>query len=527
MPALSSATLRNTMIAATAPRLRGLTPMPKSASLRIITVAAATAAAILPLSAAGQALAAPAARSAHPAAAPGPTGRAITLDKGVILNNGYDAATDASGRTYIGWISNKIGGSAGRQVHLCTLLPGSRSCKGGVRTITFADGTIASSADALHVFTTPGGKVTLIWMHTTVASENGPQGDEIETATSQAGGPLSAPADQATGPSFGTMLDAAVAPNGQIWVLSQESVLTGMQVRPGLGNPFVNLKTPYGVGPARIRFNHGTPVIVIQKDGAVTAPVAYTSFRNGKFAHFQFVKHTWTGASDTGLVGTSSGIRLVTSVGNSSYLPDNWSWTGNGFGHPVVNGDSGNCAPGGHDLVTDASGRVADVTNECGFVVVENMSDTKHASLVKFPEHATDAGGDYQITTTPRGKGWAVWSIQTPASGDKLFATPILLPGTEVTASRTTRGNRVTVTGPASCLPPVDVKVGVKGKPARNWHVVASTLRLGSSVLHSTTLHGSGLRPGATFKLTGTVRFASGGSHVTVSAQLKFRSCKN
>jgi hypothetical protein len=501
--------------------------MPKSASLRIITTAVAAAAAILPLSAAGQALAAPAARPAHPAAAPGPDGATITLDHGVELNDGYDAATDASGRTYIGWISAKIGGSAGRQVHLCTLPPGARSCKGGVRTITFADGTIASSADALHVFTTPGGKVTLIWMHTTVASENGPQGDEIETATSQAGGPLSAAADQATGPSFGTMLDAAMAPNGQIWVLSEESVLTGMQVRPGLGNPFVNLKTPYGVGPARIRFDHGTPVIVIQKDGAVTAPVAYTSFRSGKFAAFHFVKHTWTGASDLGLVGSSSGIRLVTSVGNADYFPETWSWTGNGFGHQVVNGDEGNCAPGGHDLVSDPSGRVADITNECGFVVIANMADTRHASLAKFPEHATDAGGDYQITTTRRGKGWAVWSIQTPASGDKLFATPILLPGTEVTASKTARGNRVTVTGPASCLPPVDVKVGVHGKPAKNWHVTASTLRLGHKVLHSTTLNGGALKPGGTYTLSGTVKFANGGSHAIVTAQLKFRSCPN
>lgn len=510
-------------------------PVLSSATLRISMIAA-TAAAILPFAAAGAAFAAPAtgagpqstaglqAAAAQPAAQPGATGKAITLDKGVELADGYDAATDAAGRTYVGWISNKIGGSAGRQVHLCTLLPGSRGCKGGVRTITFNDGTTASSADALHVFTTPGGKVTLIWMHTTVASENGPQGDEIETATSQAGGPLSGPADQATGPSFGTMLDAAMAPNGQIWVLSEESVTGGLQVRPGLGNAFVNLKTPYGVGPARVRFNHGTPVIVIQKDGAVSSPVAYTSFRNGKFAHFQFLKHTWTGASDLGLVGTSSGVRLITSVGNASYLPNNWSWTGNGFGHPVVNGDTGNCAPGGHDLVTDASGRVADITNECGLVVVANMADTKHASLVSFPEHATDAGGDYQISTTPRGTGWAIWSVQV-TGGDKLFATPVLLPGSEVTAFKNTRGNRVTVTGPASCLPPVNVKVSVKGKPAKNWRVVASTLRLGSSVLHSTTLNGGGLTPGKSYTLSGTVKFANGGAHSTVTASLKFRSC--
>jgi hypothetical protein len=501
--------------------------MPKSASLRLITTAAAAAAAILPLSAAGQALAAPAARPAHPAAAPGPDGATITLDHGVELADGYDAATDASGRTYVGWISAKVGGSAGRQVHLCTLPPGARSCKGGVDTISFPDGMASSSADALHVFTTPGGKVTLIWMHTTVASENGPQGDEIATATSQAGGPLSAATDQATGPSFGTMLDAAVAPNGQIWVLSERSGMKRLQVRPGLGNPAANLKTPYFIGAARIRFNHGTPVIVIQKDGAISAPVAYTSFGNGKFAAFHFVKHTWTAASDIGLVGSSSGVRLITSVGNASYFPETWSWTGNGFGHPVVNGDNANCAPSSHDLVSDASGRVADITNECGFVVIENAADTRHFSLAKFPEHATAAGGDYQITTTRRGKGWAIWSVETPSSGDKLFATPIALPGTLVTASKTVRGNRVTVTGPATCLPPVDVKVGVKGKPAKNWHVTASTLRLGHKVLHSTTLNGGALKPGGTYTLSGTVKFANGGSHAIVSAQLKFRSCPN
>ncbi len=170
-----------------------------------------------------------------------------------------------------------------RQVHLCTLTAGSRACKGGVQTI---DAIGDSSAHDLHVFTTPGGKVTLVWAHDTDASESGPQGSEIATATSQAGGKLSPGTDQATSPSFGTMLDAGMAPNGQIWVLSEKSVAGGLQVRPGLNNPFVNLKTPYGVGAARVAFNHGTPVIVIQKAGAISAPVAYTSFRNGKFAAF-------------------------------------------------------------------------------------------------------------------------------------------------------------------------------------------------------------------------------------------------
>jgi hypothetical protein len=505
-------------------------PVTSSASPRIIAVtsavaaATAIAAALLPFSAAGQALASPAARPAHPAARPGPSGGTITLDRNAELNSGYDVATDASGRTYVAWISVENGTTGGRKVHLCTLLPGARSCKGGIQTLTFADGFASSSANAIHVFTTPGGKVTLVWSHTTDASENGPQGDEVATATSQAGGPLSGPVDQATLPSFGTMLDAAVAPDGQIWVLSEKS-LTDLQVRPGLGKPFVDLKTPYAIGGARIRFNHGTPVIVIQKGGAISAPVAFTSFHNGTFTGFHFVKHTWTAASDIGLVGTSSGVRLVTSVANATYQPEIWTWTGNGFGHPTRIGEFKNCAPAGHDLVTDASGRVADVTNECDFVVVENLSDTRHSGIVAFPEHATAAGGDYQIATTRRGRAWAIWSVEV-TGGDKLFATPVLLPGAEATASKAAQGNRVTVTGPASCLPPVDIKVGVKGKPAKNWHVVASTLRLGHKVLHS-TLNGGALKPGATYTLSGTVRFADGGSHAIVTAQLKFRSCPN
>lgn len=507
-------------------------PVLSSASLRIIALTSAAAAAILPLSQAGTALAAPAIRAGLQSAAslqsnagrPGPAGATITLDNNAEFS-GYDAATDASGRTYIGWISDK--GSALRKVHLCTLPSGARSCKGGIQTI---DPIGDSTASDLHVFTTPSGKVTLVWSHATVASENGPQGDEIATATSQAGGPLSPATDQATAPSFGTMLDAAMAPDGQIWVLSEKSSSGGLQVRPGLSKPFVNLKTPYGkgfgAGAARIRFNHGTPVIVIQKAGAISAPVAYTSFHNGKFAAFRFVKHTWTAASDIGLVGTSSGVRLVTSVANATYHPETWTWTGNGFGHPTLTGDLNNCAPGGHDLVTDASGRVADVTNECGFVVASNMADTRHVASIKFAEHGTAAGGDYQITTTPRGKAWVIWGIESK-SGNKLLATPVLLPGHSATATKTARGNRVTVTGPASCLPAVNIKVGVKGKPARNWHVVASTLRLGTKVLHSTTLDGAGLKPGQNYTLSGTVKFASGGSHSTVTAQLKFRSCPN
>jgi hypothetical protein len=105
------------------------------------------------------------------------------------------------------------------------------------------------------------------------------------------------------------------------------------------------------------------------------------------------------------------------------------------------------------------------------------------------------------------------------------LAAPVLLPGRDVTTAKTASGNRVVVTGPESCLPPTDIAVGVKGKPAMHWHVVSSVLRLGRTVLHSRNLRGGALTAGARYALSGTVRFANGGSRVTITATLKFRSC--
>jgi hypothetical protein len=493
-----------------------------STTRRLLTMAVATAAAMIPLTATGAAIAAPATHGSGPvpAAKPGRTGNTITLDNKAEFS-GYDAASDASGRAYVGWISDK--GSPGRQVHLCTLPRGARRCAGGIQTINSLG---ASTAQGLRVLVTPGGKVTLVWMIDTVASENGPQGSEIVTATSHSGGPLSPATEMATAPSFGTMLDATLGPNNSIWVLTEHSVVGGIQVRPGLGNPFVNLKTPYGVGDARVRFAGGTAVLVIQKAGAISTPVAFASSRNGGFTGFRKLAHTWTAASDIGLTGTRSGVRLVTSEGNANYHPVAWSWSGGGFGRATLTGDFNACSPSSHDLVSDSSGRAADVSNECDDLAIANMPDTRHAVDVRFNVHGTFAGGDPQLTTTPRGTGWVVWSIESTIA-NKLMVAPVLLPGLNVTAAKTVRGNRVVVTGPTSCLPPVDTAVGVKGHPAKHWHVVSSVLRLGSTVLHSATLRGGTLKAGARYTLSGTVRFANGGSHVTVTATLKFRSCPN
>ncbi len=225
------------------------------------------------------------------------------------------------------------------------------------------------------------------------------------------------------------MLDATLGPNGSIWVASEESVLSGIQVRPGLSNGFVNLKTPYGVGTARIRFTGGTAVLAIEKAGAITIPVAYAHKNNGAWSGFTKLAHTWTGPAFLGLTNTSSGIRLVTSVGNADYFPVAWSYRGTSFGHPTPTGDHNNCAPYSHDLVSDASGRAADVSTECQDVAIANLTDTRHAAVTRFSIHnGTFAGGSPQITTTPRGKGWVVWSVESSVA-QKLLVAPILLPG--------------------------------------------------------------------------------------------------
>jgi hypothetical protein len=120
-----------------------------SASRRILTViAAVVTAAAAAATAATAAMAAPAVHAAGgrgPAAKPGRTASPITLDRNVEFS-GYDAATDSSGRTYIGWISDK--NNKGRKVHLCTLPPGATKCAGGVQTI---DSLGDSSAEGLRV----------------------------------------------------------------------------------------------------------------------------------------------------------------------------------------------------------------------------------------------------------------------------------------------------------------------------------------------------------------------------------------
>ena len=264
--------------------------MPKSASLRLITTAAA--AAVLALSAVL------ARRSPHrrpgPSTwrlAPGRAGGNLTLDNNAEFS-GYDAAIDPSGNTYIGWISDK---GKGRKVHLCTIPINATKCMGGVQTI---DSLGDSSAEGLKVLVSSAAEVTLVWFHDTTASTMGPQGGEIATATSAAGGPLNGPFDMASAPSFGSLLDARLGPGNAVWtVAAPPAGKSGIQVHNDIvtpGNLVTVLKTPYQVQDALLRFHGNDAVIAIQKDGAITQPVAYASNRGGKWTAFRKLAKTWT-----------------------------------------------------------------------------------------------------------------------------------------------------------------------------------------------------------------------------------------
>lgn len=472
----------------------------------LIAAATAGAAAVLSLAAASSATAA-----VRPAVKPGLTGKAIVLANNEEFS-GDDAVTGASGTAFIGWIGNA---GPGRKVNLCVLPRGAKHCKGGISTV---DSLGDSTAFGLRVLLTGPNTVTLVWQHITDASEFGPQGDKIATATSS-GGPLSAPQDVAAAPSFGEMMDAVVGPHGTIWVVSWvDSTKPSVQIRPGLSNPPVTLKTPYPIGIAQLRFAGATPVLVIDKGGAISSPVSAASQHGGSWSKFRAVARTWTADANFGLASTPSGVRLVATTNNASYRPVVARWNGSAFGRPTLTGDTNDCSPSSHDPVSDASGRLADASIECEDVAVANLPDTAHAGILRFNVHGTFAGTLPQLTTSPSGRGWVAWSIESTVS-NKLLVAPILLPGRVISVTRRSGGHTVTLTGPASCMPPVDLGLGLRGSGGA---VASKTLKLNGSTLHSMTLHGGSLTPSKSYTLTGTVRF-SGGPAIT--ATIKFKAC--
>jgi len=481
----------------------------------LAAIAVAAAALTVPLGAAATASAAGAT-----APKPGLTGTPITLDTSADLTGGYDAATTAAGTTYIAWIAAH--GTADRTVYLCILPPGATACSGGIKSTSSLNGT---SAQGIHVIII-GSTVTLVWFHDTPQSVDGPENAKIATATVQ-NGVLSAAHDQAPAPSFGTLEDVAAGPGGTIWTLMAHTGTQSLQVVPGLGNKPVTVPTPYLVATnqgAQLAFAGSTALMVIQMGGSIGTPIAYASEVSGKWSAFKDVANTWTAGANLGLAQTTSGVRALASIDNASYQPVVTKWTGSSFSPRQLTGDRNPCAPSSHDPVADASGRMADISMECGDVAIANLTDTLHAAMVRFANGGTFGGGPPQLATTPRGRGWAVWSIEA-STDDTLMAGPVLLPGRDVSASATGQGNQVKLTGPVSCLPPVGITVKVAGTAATGWKVTSSSVALDGKALSGTTLDGSTLTAGSSHTLTGKVTFTKGATNLPVTATLKFKSC--
>ena len=467
-----------------------------------------------------------AASQAATSSKPGLVGPKVVLANHASFS-GYDVGTDAHGNTYIGWIGDSAAPntSANRRVYLCTVPPGSSACKHGIQSI--ASLNISESAN-VRVLVKANGLVTLLW-YTLVSPQayNGRDGRIVE-ATSQSGGPLSAAAYVATGPSYGELLDAEYGPGGAIWTVSAIGAGTNtMEVREGLAHPPVTIHMPYAPGTAQLAFAGSKPIIAAQKYGAVTTAVGYTSGVGGGFGPWKTNTHTWTAAANIGLVATRAGVRLIASIDNADYWPVIAKWNGAGFSKPVPTGDKNACAPSSHDLNTDASGRLVDVSAECSNITIANLPATTVAGLFTFKSGGTIAGGIPQIASTPRGHAIVVWSIQS-AVGDRLYFSRALLPGVHATVTKKAGAGRVTLIGVASCLPASSINVAVKGSPAAGWKALVGHLGFGGKTYGSRlTINGASLTAGKVYALTGRVVFGKGGARRTVATSVKFRSCIN
>jgi hypothetical protein len=492
------------------------------AAAAVGAMAAASLTAPVAAQAAAHAAAAPTGvrQAAAASVKPGLTGKTITVAKNAEFS-GYDLATGPNGTAYLGWIGDT---GSGRLVHLCSLPRGAKSCAGGIKTIASAPDSIGESGAAgLRVLVNKANVVTLVWEYSTVASENGPEGDKIAIATSEGGGPLSNLSPASAAPSFGYFLDATLAPNGKIWAVTETTGSTPtLQVTRGLGAAPQTIKPPFSVGRAELAFTGTSAVLAIDKDGAITQPV-YTARQSGNgWTGFKPVAKTWN-LEGWGMATSTRGVRLIASENNADYHPVVTDLTSTGWTTPGLTGDLSNCFPSSHDVVADASGRLADVSIECSNVAVADLPDTGHAAIYRFYGHGTFAGGAPQLTTAPSGRGWVAWSIEAGA-GNALLVSALTLPGLDVKAVWKGKPGEVVTTGPASCLPPVDLPVGVAAKAAAGWKVAGASLKLGPSPVGS-VLHGAALAAARTYTLTGTVLFAHGSTKSTGHATVTFRTC--
>ena len=450
-------------------------------------------------------------------APPGPAGAAITVDDQVTFS-GYDMATDPTTNTaYLAWISANSVTATLRDVHLCVLPPGANGCAGGVLT---ADAIGDSSAADIQVEVTSPGIATLVWFY-----QHDLTTGKLAAAT-YAGGALTPSVAIADAPSNGLLFDVVPGPDGNLWAVTRSDSGAGqnVQVRQGLAGAPTNLVAPWMVGNASLAFAGSKPVLMVAQYGQIAGALHYAS--GVPWTGFAPIAKTWTLGIANDLVGTSHGVRMLGSEDNAGYRPSVARWTGAGFSKPQLIGDDNSCAASTHDVVSDGSGRVADVVSTCENLTIYNLPDTKHAAIVRFKAGGTFAGGPPQITTTTRGHGWVAWGILSAPTGNKLLVRPVRLPALMKKKSAQEKGNKVTVTGPVSCLPVVTVKGRLKTDPAQGWNVVSKSLKLdGDDVDNPVKIDGEKLAAGSEHVLLGKGVFKKGNDTVTVTKKFKFKAC--
>ena len=432
------------------------------------------------------------------------------------LGQPYDIDATPDGTAAIGWVSARPNQS-GRAVHLCWLELTASSCTGGIQTI---DSLSLSGSGDPQVVITSDNVVHVIWWH-----DSSPTSAAIAEATAPGGQNLSAGHDVATlSTSVGDLLAAKRGPGDSIWLVTYDAVpAQHVEVRTGLSAVPESVPTPWPIGYAQIAFVGGQAVLTIEKYGTIgIEPYYATRSSSGTWSSFQPVPHTWAVGTNVALATTGHGLRLVTAIGDASYKPVVSKWNGSAFGKPRRTADSNSCTPNTHDGWSDPSSRLLDVSWECEEVAVANYPDALHAAIFRLKATSTPTY-QAQIASGTRGIATVAYTQQSATAND-LQVAHVLLPDSTHSVSKHGAGGRVTVTGPRSCLPPVNVHVGWARKAARGWTFRSGSLRLGGKAV-SNPLDGATLAAGKSYTLTGTATFSKAGKSSTVTAKLVFKTC--
>jgi hypothetical protein len=467
----------------------------------------------------GLALAAVVPVGAH--AAGGPVGKSITIKSGVALD-GYDAATTKDGTTYVGWIGDDTSNPNLRMLHLCVLKLSSKSCVGGVQT---ASALGSASAQNVKVVVT-GGQVELVWI-AQVAPDSGEFSGVFGTNT-VSHGTLGASVAVPGAPTLGSLTSAIAHKGGGVSLAAVGEVGTLDQrayYYPTVSATPKTLKRPYFIGNAQLADNGKQTVLTTTAYGSLSGKVAVASKSSSgtKWSRFKNVANSYTAGGLERLVTAGGHIRMVGVSAKAIYTPDTWTWKGTSFGKAKPSGDHDDVFS--LDTATDGSGRLVSVGTESGGLAVSNFGTGSHAARFLFKVGQTLAGGPAQISTSTSGRGFIVWGIEkTGLSGQILKAQAITLSALTRTVHKNGRAGRVSLTGPARCLPATKVHVGVSGKPARGWKVASRTIHLGSKKVGG-SLNGAKLKADHSYTLKGTVVFSRGGARSGVTARLRFKTC--